>query len=202
MNLQRCSIVSLVVIFSFLVNSVQPQRQWAVRLKDLKASWFGGDEKRHVSNEEEARSILKDLGYHVKEKVNIGSLEGYYLIEEDMDSVVKRNEADGTFETVLVGKRSLSEHESILSDAESIEWFEQQISRHRYRRQNVDVNSFNDPLFPEEWYLGTRAAADNGFQADFGVRSLWQNGINGTGVTIAVVDDGEFVHFQLFDGRI
>jgi subtilisin family serine protease len=62
-----------------------------------------------------------------------------------------------------------------------VKWAENQISKKRFRRALP-----SDPLFGNQWHLRN---TNNG-GVDINVVSAWDNGFSGTGVTIAMVDDG------------
>ncbi|KAI3363258.1 hypothetical protein L3Q82_011894 [Scortum barcoo] len=61
-----------------------------------------------------------------------------------------------------------------------------------YRNINdIEVN-MSDPLFTKQWYLINTGQADGTPGLDLNVAEAWQLGYTGKGVTIAIMDDGEY----------
>lgn len=58
-----------------------------------------------------------------------------------------------------------------------VQWAEKQVARKRFHRSPV-----TDPLYPNQWHLHE----GSGLHA----KEVWDSGVTGKGVTIAIVDDG------------
>ncbi|CAI9721293.1 furin-like protease kpc-1 isoform X1 [Octopus vulgaris] len=82
-----------------------------------------------------------------------------------------------------VAKRSIyasKSHQVALAAEPQVKWIEQQISKHRVKR---NVN-FNDPKWNMMWYL------NRGHGLDMNVRRAWERGYTGQGVVVTILDDG------------
>lgn len=93
----------------------------------------------------------------------VGSLKNVYLFHKDTQKRVN-----------IVDDDLPSIHES-----PHVKWAENQVSRKRFLRALP-----TDPLFNNQWHLR------NGAGVDINVLPVWENGISGRGVSIAMVDDG------------
>ncbi|KND01474.1 uncharacterized protein SPPG_03275 [Spizellomyces punctatus DAOM BR117] len=85
----------------------------------------------------------------------------------------------------------------LLIESEHVKWFEMQTPKKRYKRE-LDFQKFKDPRFPEQWHLyndGVNGVYQNN---DINVMPVWVRGINGSGVTVSVIDDGvQYMHPDL-----
>ncbi len=73
-----------------------------------------------------------------------------------------------------------------------------------FKRQKRDVaeedatndeakwTEFNDPLIPKQWFLNNTGQANGKKGLDLNVEAAWKKGYTGKGVTIAIMDDGEY----------
>ncbi|KAJ1512736.1 Proprotein convertase subtilisin/kexin type 7 [Coelomomyces lativittatus] len=104
----------------------------------------------------------------------IGALKDHWLFEP---------KEDHTDTSGRVYRRSNEEIETAFQNQTHYLWASEQIRKPRYRRV-----SFNDPLWPNEWYLHKDAFP--GLAYDIGVIPVWEKGIFGNGVNVGVVDDG------------
>ncbi|GFS78582.1 furin-like protease 2 [Nephila pilipes] len=122
----------------------------------------------HIQGGEDmAEEIAKKYGF--VNKGQIGSLKDYYL-----------------FEHHSIQKRSLSPslaHFEMLQNDSSVLWFEQQQVKRRVKRS---VETFQDPLYPEQWFL--HGGGYGGY--DMNVIPAWRDGFTGKGVVISILDDG------------
>ncbi len=153
-------IYSLILVLTVTsADTSHKPRQFAVRLKKSGGSYLpsfivGDDDEDgdYVTDETEAQEIAEELGYQFKNKLEIGTLQGYFLFEEETEEISKRNEETGESETIRVEKRSLDEHKRVLSEASQVHWYEQQVARRRFKR-DVFTSDFNDPLYNKEWFV-------------------------------------------------
>ncbi|MBI5965096.1 MAG: S8 family serine peptidase [Chloroflexi bacterium] len=79
---------------------------------------------------------------------------------------------------------------NIFSAAKQVVWFEQQIARQQSKRAFTPPT---DPLYSSQWHLNNTAGG-----VDINVLPAWTDGSTGSGVTIAVVDNGlQYTHPDL-----
>jgi kexin len=115
---------------------------------------------------------LSELGLKLESK--IGELEHYYLVS------IPKNHSH-------LKKRF---HSPLIS------WFDPQTPEQRLFKRGVDRSeeraniknnlSINDPKFDDQWHLFSPEGADH----DMNVTGVWLQGVTGTGVTVALLDDG------------
>lgn len=92
----------------------------------------------------------------------VGTLKGIYLFHKNTNT------------------RTESADHHPIHKSPHVKWAENQVARKRFRRSDLPT----DPLFPNQWHLR------NGNGVDINVVEAWNSGIDGDGVTIAMVDDG------------
>lgn len=144
----------------------------------------------HIPDEEifDAEDIAKEHGFEYGGRV--GSLIGYHTFERDWE------------DRDLPHKLAESTH--------AIQWFEEQTPKPRFRRQRPPV--VMDPLFSDQWHLHSESThyyqTGTGGQhvtplPNLNVMDAWQRGVDGSGVTIAVVDDGvQWRHPDLLENYV
>lgn len=54
----------------------------------------------------------------------------------------------------------------------------------------AEKHKIHDPLFPEQWHLANDIKTGN----DLNVSGVWEQGITGTGINVALIDDGLDLH--------
>jgi len=105
----------------------------------------------------------------------VGSLKGIYLFQDQNIQQKKRvnvvNEEDEDNDD--------DEDLPSLHESPHVKWAENQVARKRFLRSLP-----TDPLFPNQWHLKNPAGVD------INIERVWDNGITGAGVNIAMVDDG------------
>lgn len=80
---------------------------------------------------------------------------------------------------------------SALANTPEVTWFQQQFGYRPYLR-----NPSDDPLYPNQWHLNNTISGVVGEDAN--VIPAWNAGYTGTGVQIAIVDDGlEYTHADI-----
>ncbi|KAJ3313513.1 hypothetical protein HDU76_002631, partial [Blyttiomyces sp. JEL0837] len=94
-------------------------------------------------------------------------------------------------------RRTVQEVDRVFEETPNVQWVQRQVARRLYKRQAPQVANddlmFSDPLFPKQWHLVNRREGEKG--NDINVMPVWKRGINGSGVTVAILDDGvEFTH--------
>ncbi|XP_041465657.1 proprotein convertase subtilisin/kexin type 5-like isoform X2 [Lytechinus variegatus] len=111
----------------------------------------------------------------------IGALEDHYLFSHK--NVFKRS-----------AEASTGDHIDIADEPE-VEWFEQQVSRKRVKR---DMTRFSDPLWPNQWYLDGNFSGDSKPIASMNIQQAWDKGYTGAGIVITIMDDGlEYTHTDI-----
>ncbi|TPX31464.1 hypothetical protein SmJEL517_g05209 [Synchytrium microbalum] len=131
----------------------------------------------------EANASTRSLGFEFIGPV--GDLDGYFLIS-DAD-----RGSDSTNSDRLQRRQ---EAEAALLAHEHVRWFESQNIRPRYTRHW----RYNDPLYSWQWHLHGESMFGEPSHQDINVVPAWDAGINGTGVTVLVLDDGiDFNHPDL-----
>lgn len=93
----------------------------------------------------------------------IGALEGYYLFR-----------IPGTDSEVTAAADAFAASEQVL-------WFEQQVKYQQSKRVVI-----SDPQYPNQWHLNNATVGE----VDANTMPAWDAGYTGTGVNIAIVDDG------------
>lgn len=115
----------------------------------------------------DARAVAREHGFHYVGPI----LPGYHLLERPIEH---RN-------------RSLDKL------AQAVSWYQEQKTFVRVKRQPLGSRRSAtpmpplDPLWPEQWHLHS---TDQGLPHLGAVSELWDRGVDGRGVTIAIVDDG------------
>ena len=110
--------------------------------------------------------LAERYGHHLVGKV--GTLENVYLLEKKSSTI----------------HGVTHPHFSILDS--DISWFERQIAKKRHKRQVP-----GDPLYANQWHLHSTTNT----HVHINIEPAWKLGYTGSGVTIAVVDDGlEYTH--------
>lgn len=74
---------------------------------------------------------------------------------------------------------------SLLSST-GVKWAEQQVLVQRYKREVT----FTDPLYPSQWNLRNIGQFQGRPGEDINIMGAWDDGYTGSGVQIAVIDDG------------
>lgn len=97
----------------------------------------------------------------------VGTLKNVYLFHKDTQKRVNIVEED-------------DEDLPSIHDSPHVAWAENLVARKRFLRFGPP----SDPLFNNQWHLVNRAGVD------INVLPAWENGIGGSGITIALVDDG------------
>ncbi|XP_038059176.1 PC3-like endoprotease variant B [Patiria miniata] len=131
-----------------------------------------------------AREVADEYGFTFVRK--IGTLENMYRLEKDNHHRRSRREAvDVT---------------SLLKEDARVSWVEQQETHYHEKRDTVAVAHdrtgddyvppFNDPRFPDQWYLHNDGQNDATPGVDMNLAPVWKLGIMGQGVVVSVVDDG------------
>ncbi|KAI9007726.1 peptidase S8/S53 domain-containing protein [Hyaloraphidium curvatum] len=114
----------------------------------------------------------------------VGELDGFWLlgVAEDVPESGRR-----------LRRRTSLEVDAELADHSAVWWREEQKTQKRATRE---APHFEDPLFGDQWHLVNvgKFGADLAGN-DINVMPVWAAGVNGTGVTVSVVDDGvDFRH--------
>ncbi|XP_071510432.1 proprotein convertase subtilisin/kexin type 7-like [Diadema antillarum] len=122
-----------------------------------------------------AHLVAEDLG--LRNHGQVGELVGHYLFATDS----YHQALNGSMNWDLVGKIR-SQTEAALAQHPLIEWFNQQTIRRRFKR-SVE---FDDPSYSSQWHLHN--SKNHGM--DINVTGIWEHNITGSGVTVAVIDDG------------
>ncbi|CAH8293118.1 unnamed protein product [Schistosoma turkestanicum] len=80
-------------------------------------------------------------------------------------------------------------------DGPGVKWFAKQEFLKRTKRSNGPAVFWNDPLYPDMWYLN-RASRGKGY--DMNVLEAWELGYTGKGIKITIMDDGiDYTHPDL-----
>ncbi|XP_070542304.1 neuroendocrine convertase 1-like isoform X2 [Ptychodera flava] len=166
-------IVSLVLIISVVhgANHDGYTNEWAVFVP-------GG--------ETEARFVAAEHGYNYVGPV--GSLENYFVFSHR--------------EAARRSKRSAHDLTKRLEDDKRVHWVEQQVAMRRVKRDftKKDLETFDDPLWKNQWYLHDTRTSTEKAKLDLHVMPVWKAGITGKDVVVTVLDDGfETNHTDLAD---
>nr|XP_060611471.1 proprotein convertase subtilisin/kexin type 6 isoform X1 [Anolis sagrei ordinatus] len=108
----------------------------------------------------------------------IGNLEDYYHFHHS--KTIKRS----TFS-------SRGPHNFLRMDPK-VRWLQQQEVKRRVKRRvrrNPNFASFNDPLWPEMWYMHCEDN-DSECRSEMNIMAAWQRGYTGKDVVVTILDDG------------
>ncbi|KAJ3108544.1 pheromone processing endoprotease [Phlyctochytrium planicorne] len=174
--------------------------QWAVRLHH-------SDVDRPFT-EQEAEKLAFDQGFIFRGQV--GDLDGYFLFEanDNVDTTAPsvsnmRGGEMGAGRLLRKWFKNEVDKEHLVLGKDQVQWFQKQTPRRRYKRAanhppvvlDRDLMGFQDPQFPLQWHLFNDGSNGLIRGNDINVIPVWRRGINGTGVTVAIIDDGvEFTH--------
>jgi hypothetical protein len=134
-----------------------------------------------------AKTLADDYGFKLVEQV--GHLRGIYEFELPYSASYQKSDDE-----------RLKFRMKRLDEDKTIRWYEEQVPRWRYKR-SIDeddielVNmprqhdhttklTFSDPYYKRQWYLHGPNSIN--------VLPVWNSGITGKGVNVAVLDDGLF----------
>ncbi len=78
--------------------------------------------------------------------------------------------------------------QSRLRKENRIKWYEQQVARWRFPRQ--ETKNPDDPFFSDQWHLTNTGQSGGKTGEDVNVMPVWNQGFTGEGVNIGIVDDG------------
>lgn len=157
--------------------------EWAVHIP-------GGDQ--HV------KDVAREHGYTIVGQ--IGNLDNIYLLKKD--------------DVPIRSKRDAGHHTLKLNEDKRVLWVEQQVAKVREKRgytnmklrpsgssqtskrQNGVVQpsqdnlTFNDPQYPDQWYLHSSGSYCSLPGLDLNVLGVWAMGYTGKDVVVSILDDG------------
>ena len=114
------------------------------------------------------------------DKGPVKGLKGYYRID---------------FKKSPLDKEAI---EKLLEANDSILWYEQQFLNQTVRPHVIPGSPMDDPHFYESWHIANTGRKNGNRGEDLNLLPTWDWGVDGSGVLIAVVDDGvEFSHPDL-----
>eukprot|EP01112_Ceratiomyxa_fruticulosa_P009561 TRINITY_DN2502_c0_g2_i1.p1 TRINITY_DN2502_c0_g2~~TRINITY_DN2502_c0_g2_i1.p1 ORF type:complete len:581 (+),score=144.40 TRINITY_DN2502_c0_g2_i1:486-2228(+) len=122
----------------------------------------------------DADAVARDHGYENLGLVNPEHLPNIYLFRR-----MTKNERSKRSVWNLKSEEEEDSHPHI-STSPHVAWFEEQVASKRWKRAVTPL----DPLYSQQWHLHNT----NG--VDVNVIPVWDRGIAGEGVVIAMVDDG------------
>ncbi|KAL6040850.1 Proprotein convertase subtilisin/kexin type 7 [Balamuthia mandrillaris] len=134
----------------------------------------------------------------------IGNLKEYYLFRDPYFDLFSQQ--DNPLDSALTQRYDLEDHypsdipePSVtslhlphfnLSLSDEIQWYQHQVTYQRLLR-SAEGSLPEDPLYAQQWHL-------HGTGQNLNVEKVWQSGVRGEGVTVAIVDDGmKFDHPDL-----
>ncbi|XP_014665059.1 PREDICTED: proprotein convertase subtilisin/kexin type 7-like, partial [Priapulus caudatus] len=169
--------------------------RWAVHV-----AFKSDNEWRYTTSNYHASNLAKEIG--LSNIGQIGELKNHYLFEWSLSTKVHSNSSvinpvikqyrmciqaqfvkrpvlhncDRTFMRIVI------EFEKAYHENAHIIWFERQVPHVRQKR----TITFEDPMYPFQWHLNNERL----LHMDINVTGVWELGITGSGITVAVVDDG------------
>uniref|UniRef100_A0A6Q2X6R8 Neuroendocrine convertase 2 n=1 Tax=Esox lucius TaxID=8010 RepID=A0A6Q2X6R8_ESOLU len=132
----------------------------------------------HEGVHDEAHQLATEHGYHSARKLPFG--EGLFHFYP-LDTAPRRT------------KRSLHNRQRLEKDRRVKNVLDQEgfgRQKRGYRSINEIDIKMTDPLFSKQWYLINTGQADGTPGLDLNVAEAWDLGYTGTGITIAIMDDG------------
>ncbi|KAJ7311115.1 hypothetical protein JRQ81_006716 [Phrynocephalus forsythii] len=163
-----CLLLLLLLLLAALPPPFQARRSRAVYTNHWAVRVTGGPG--------EADRLASTYGY--LNLGQIGNLEDYYHFHHSR--TIKRS----TFS-------SRGPHNFLRMDPK-VRWLQQQEVKRRVKRRvrrNHRFVSFNDPLWPEMWYMHCEDN-DSECRSEMNVLAAWQRGYTGKDVVITILDDG------------
>uniref|UniRef100_A0A6Q2X6A4 Neuroendocrine convertase 2 n=1 Tax=Esox lucius TaxID=8010 RepID=A0A6Q2X6A4_ESOLU len=134
----------------------------------------------HEGVHDEAHQLATEHGYHSARKLPFG--EGLFHFYP-LDTAPRRT------------KRSLHNRQRLEKDRRVKNVLDQEgfgRQKRGYRSINEIDIKMTDPLFSKQWYLINTGQADGTPGLDLNVAEAWDLGYTGTGITIAIMDDGSY----------
>lgn len=166
-----------------------PVPHWAVKVKC--PAEFGCE---HEKREQLAGSIAARLGL-----INLGRLEPFediYKFGLPLSHGSRSSAVRSVAGQVSSLDRQLSEHTDLVWASKQVPLIRTKRTAHMSKsslRRTVrgvpPAISFNDPQYSSQWHLVNDQEVGN----DINVTAIWSHNITGSGVVIAVVDDGPLV---------
>uniref|UniRef100_A0A8C6UH03 Neuroendocrine convertase 2 n=1 Tax=Neogobius melanostomus TaxID=47308 RepID=A0A8C6UH03_9GOBI len=134
----------------------------------------------HEDVQEQAHQLATQYGFQSARKLPFGEGLFHFYPQDTSKSRSKRSARS---------RQRLQKDPRVKSVVEQ-DGFSRQ--KRGYRNLNdIEVN-LNDPLFSKQWYLINTGQADGTPGLDLNVAEAWQLGYTGKGVTIAIMDDGDY----------
>lgn len=158
-------VLPVVVVFVALLAAVAADEASIGQATATASSFLTEDVVLHIPNaNHDPVEIAKRHGYIYKGKV--ANLDDYHLVTR----APHWTEMHPRFE-----------------NASEIKWFEHQVARERVKRSvTPDPNySPQDPFFHSQWHLNNPET-----HVDLNILPAWRKGYKGSGITVAIVDDG------------
>lgn len=150
------------------------------------ASLSGGNWLIRVEDGTDVRQLAERIGAeYIRPLVGVS---GYHRIRFT-ETVASRPEAD----------KATARVRQLLESQPAIVRFEQEQLLRRYPRSFVPA----DPRFEDQWHLENMGQSGGLPNADARVRPVWDAGYRGSGVTVAIVDEGiQYDHPDLADNWV
>ena len=173
--MRKCVLLVLMLLLGWTIFTAA-----AAKINEEKEEEAPSNPRRHtiaiyIKDEEihDPEDVARQHGFEYGGR--IGSLPGYHTVHRKWEDREKPH---------TLGKDS----------GGAIEWYEEQVARPRVVRDTVVPH---DPLFRLQWHLHSQSThyRDIGVETESGLPNLnvmdaWNHGVDGAGITIAVVDDG------------
>ncbi|KAL4639911.1 neuroendocrine convertase 2-like isoform X1 [Arapaima gigas] len=140
----------------------------------------------HAGGDGDAQQLAAELGFSSARKLPFGE-ELFHFYPSDAHQTRRRRS---------LGLQQRLEKDCRVKNVVQQEGF---IRKKRgYRKINDLEAKINDPLFTNQWYLINTGQANGVAGLDLNVAEAWHLGYTGTGVTIAIMDDGiDYLHPDL-----
>ncbi|XP_072049792.1 proprotein convertase subtilisin/kexin type 7-like [Amphiura filiformis] len=155
---------------------------WAVKIRE--------NEHRKMHNRTQvlnkvAEFTAQDLG--LTNFGQVGELVGHYLFVHPSYYSSLNGSLNGDEIQTIQAKT-----EDRISGHSSVDWFSQQQIRRRTKRSI----KFDDPVYPKQWHLHNKKTPG----MDINVTGIWEHNITGSGIIVAVIDDGlEWTNPDIYD---
>ncbi|KAK3729636.1 hypothetical protein QZH41_020664 [Actinostola sp. cb2023] len=139
-----------------------------------------------------AREVAKLHGFEYGGR--IGSLPGHFqLIRESKHAESDEKRGDIPYPSLREHpnvKWHEQQRELILQKRSNFDDYNADYLKHYESEGKSDLNYYNDPKFPKQWYINSVGKEGEPIGSDMAILKAWKMGYTGKGIVVTVMDDG------------